>query len=203
VNPAISAPIQVLKARSAYHLNFEHENLTPPDSQLIDRVTALEAEKAALQDPSSSKKSSTNTPTTGAPASEDTKSLSRLRADLAEALRSKGALQTRLKTAEDELARLRTKTASDTRSLRDLTAAERTLSRKLRDRDDELRQKNKLVADVQDELAVLNLQLNLAEQERKRAKDETKVLVDRWMKKMGEEAEEMNLANEPSLAKNR
>lgn len=50
---------------------------------------------------------------------------------------------------------------------------------------------------------MLNLQLNLAEQERKRAKDETKVLVDRWMKKMGEEAEEMNLANEPSLAKNR
>lgn len=70
------------------------------------------------------------------------------------------------------------------------------MSRKLRDREDELRQKNKLVADVQDELAVLNLQLTVAEQERKKAKDEVKVLVDRWMKRMGEEAERMNVANE-------
>jgi len=74
---------------------------------------------------------------------------------------------------------------------------------RLRDRDDELRQKNKLVADVQDELAVLNLQLDVAERERARAKEETKQLVDRWMRKMGEEADEMNLANEPEMKRNR
>jgi predicted secreted protein len=57
------------------------------------------------------------------------------------------------------------------------------------------------VADVQDELAVLNMELTVAERERKRAQDETKVLVDRWMKRMGQEAEDMNNANEPGLAR--
>jgi hypothetical protein len=56
---------------------------------------------------------------------------------------------------------------------------------------------------VQDELAVLNLQLDVAERDRKRAQDETKVLVDRWMKRVGQEAEAMNMANEPGLARNR
>ena len=123
--------------------------------------------------------------------------------DLAEALRSNGQLQSRLQAAEDELARLRTKTASDDRSVRTLAAERRTLAMRLRDRDDELRQKTKLVADVQDELAVLNLQLNVAERERTRAQEETRQLVDRWMRKMGQEADAMNLANEPDLARNR
>lgn len=75
------------------------------------------------------------------------------------------------------------------------------MTRKLRDRDDELQQKKKLVADVQDELAVLNMELTVAERERKRAKDETKVLVDRWMKRVGQEADAMNNANEPGVAR--
>lgn len=184
--------------------------ITTPDSQLIDRVTALEAEKAAFHDsqpsqqqPSTSRQppSSTPPPQPSYEASPDTKSVSRLRIDLAEALRQKGALQTRLRTAEDELARLRSQTSADGRALRALEAERKTLTRKLRDRDDELREKKKLVADVQDELAVLNMELTVAERERKRAQDETKVLVDRWMKRMGQEAEEMNNANEPSLAR--
>jgi chromosome segregation ATPase len=179
----------------------------PTDSQLIDRVTTLEAEKAALLEGNSSRKASTSSPnpqTPNVPTTEDTKPIARLRVDLAEALRAKGSLQTRLKTAEEELARLRSKTASDARALRDLAASEKVLSRKLRDREDELRQKNKLVADVQDELAVLNLQLNVAEQERKHAQDENMALVARWVKKMEEEAQRMNLANEgPSRARKR
>jgi chromosome segregation ATPase len=156
-----------------------------------------------LQDANSSRKPSTTT-CAAAPVAEDTKSTARLRVDLAEALRAKGSLQTRLKTAEEEVARLRAKTALDARTLRDLAASDKLLSRKLRDREDELRQKNKLVADVQDELAVLNLQLNVAEQERKHAQDENKALVERWVQKMEEEAQQMNLANEgPSRARKR
>lgn len=189
-------------------LSVRTNHSTPSDSQLIDRVTALEAEKAALQDSQPPQRPTARQPPSGTPSpqpaddsSTDTKPVSRLRKDLAEALRQKGQLQSRLKTAEDELARLRNQTSADSRALRSLEAERKMLSRKLRDRDDELREKKKLVADVQDELAVLNMELTVAERERKRAQDETKVLVDRWMKRMGQEAEDMNNANEPSLAR--
>lgn len=187
--------------------NTFSKELVAAYSQLIDRVTTLEAEKAASEEGTVPRKTSTASPnpqTFNVPAAEDTKSIARLRVDLAEALRAKGSLQIRLNTAEEELARLRAKVSSDARTLRDLAASEKLLSRKLRDREDELRQKNKLVADVQDELAVLNLQLNVAEQERKHAQDENKALVARWVKKMEEEAQQMNLANEgPSRPRKR
>lgn len=50
--------------------------------------------------------------------------------------------------------------------------------------------------DVQDEMITLNLQLSVAEKERDKVKQENKDLVDRWMRRMGQEAEAMNLANE-------
>ncbi|KAH8910002.1 autophagy protein 16 [Coniochaeta sp. PMI_546] len=188
--------------------NAVDRDLIAAYSQLIDRVTALEAENAALQDSQPPQRPTARQPPSGTPSpqpaddsSTDTKPVSRLRKDLAEALRQKGQLQSRLKNAEDELARLRNQTSADSRALRSLEAERKMLSRKLRDRDDELREKKKLVADVQDELAVLNMELTVAERERKRAQDETKVLVDRWMKRMGQEAEDMNNANEPSLAR--
>jgi chromosome segregation ATPase len=171
-------------------------------SQLVDRVSALEAEKAALEatapaSPATGKQSTSPSATpTPSSAAE-----SRLRLDLAEALRSKGQLENRLRAADEELLRLRAKTSEDVRNLREIGSERRALAVRLRDRDDELRQKNKLVADVQDELAVLNLQLTVAERERDKAIEENKQLVDRWMRKMGQVAEAMNLANEPELAK--
>lgn len=56
---------------------------------------------------------------------------------------------------------------------------------------------------VQDEMIALNLQLSMAEKERDRVKQENKELIDRWMKRMGQEADAMNLANEPTLGKGR
>jgi hypothetical protein len=50
-------------------------------------------------------------------------------------------------------------------------------------------------------MITLNLHVNLAEQERDRVKKENKELVDRWMKRMAQEADAMNLANEPILGK--
>lgn len=52
--------------------------------------------------------------------------------------------------------------------------------------------------DVQDEMITLNLQMSLAEKERDKVKKENKELVDRWMKRMAQEADAMNLANEPA-----
>jgi hypothetical protein len=64
-----------------------------------------------------------------------------LRSDLAEALRSNGTLQARIKAAETELVKLRAKTKSDTKTIEDLTKERLVLVQKVRDRDEELRGK--------------------------------------------------------------
>lgn len=63
---------------------------------------------------------------------------------------------------------------------------------RLRDRDEELRGKAKLVEEVQDEMVTLNLQLNMAEEKAEMLKKENQELVDRWMARMGKEADAMN-----------
>ena len=50
-------------------------------------------------------------------------------------------------------------------------------------------------------MITLNLQMSMAEKERDKVKKENKELVDRWMKRMAQEADAMNLANEPPLDK--
>lgn len=49
--------------------------------------------------------------------------------------------------------------------------------------------------DFQDEMATLNLQLNMAEEKSTRLQKENQDLVDRWMARMGQEAEAMNDAS--------
>lgn len=93
------------------------------------------------------------------------------------------------------------------------------LQLRLKDRDEELRGKAKLLdvgykalivwlyvhatdsfapQDFQDELASLNLQLNMAEEQSNRLQRENQELVDRWMARMGKEAEAMNEASKYS-----
>jgi hypothetical protein len=50
-------------------------------------------------------------------------------------------------------------------------------------------------------MIMLNLQVSVAETERDRVRVENKELVDRWMKRMGQEADAMNIANEPLFEK--
>ncbi|KAL9944967.1 hypothetical protein D7B24_001419 [Verticillium nonalfalfae] len=164
-------------------------------SQLTDRVAALEAEKEALA-------ATTKLPAKGgakaaAPVDGADPVAAQLRFDLAEALRSKGSLQSRAKKAEDELVELRNKTKTDTHELRALTSEKAALVTKLRDREHEIKEKRKLIEDVQDEMITLNLQVAMAEKERDKVKRENKELIDRWMKRMAQEADAMNLANEP------
>lgn len=167
----------------------------------------LEAEKAVLQAqsegaavPASTRADVSSARTSPAAAggdNDDSPIVARLRLELAEALRAKGQFQHRLQAAEEELARLRSKAASDSKALRELTAERRALTVKLRDREEELLAKSKLVADVQDELAVLNMELGMAEKRCAEKEAENKQLVERFMKRVGQEAEAMNLANEP------
>jgi hypothetical protein len=52
-------------------------------------------------------------------------------------------------------------------------------------------------------MITLNLQVAVAEKERDKVKLENKELVDRWMKRMAQEADAMNRANEPIFEKTR
>jgi len=158
-------------------------------TKLADRTATLEAGKAII--------SSTEALSTFKAPSKFTEGTgdAQLKVNLAEALRSKGQLQTRLKTAEEELDKLKAKTATDNRLIRDLTAERNNLALKFKDRDEELKGKAKLIEDVQDEMISLNLQLNMAEQRSKKLQQENKDLVDRWMARMGKEADAMNEAS--------
>lgn len=47
--------------------------------------------------------------------------------------------------------------------------------------------------DVHDETVSLTLQLNMAEEQSRKLQSENKELVDRWMARMGQEADAMNV----------
>ncbi len=122
-------------------------------SQLADRLSALEAEKALWQKTSTTTKPSPSTEklASGKPTSAtDTAgsadpTIAQLRLELAEALRSKGQLQGRLKAAQDELKTLRSGTQGSAKRINELTAERNALKAKLKDRNEELAGKNKML----------------------------------------------------------
>ncbi|KAM0722586.1 hypothetical protein Q7P37_002027 [Cladosporium fusiforme] len=175
--------------------------------QYIDAYTAL-ADRTASQlssQPTASMPSSPNPqasirgrtstptkePTTSSPA-PTTDLLSALRADLTSTQKARTALQTQLSTLTTQLSSLSTQQRASQAQITALSKQKLDAERKLRDRDEELRGKSKLVEQAQDEMVALGLQLNLAEQRSEKLESENKELVERWMKRMGEEAEKVN-----------
>lgn len=111
-------------------------------SQMADRISALEAEKAALQ----ARVPGPKDDTTAAPTTNlDDPGLAQLRLELTEALRSKGVAEARLRTAEEELDKLRVRTKKETKTITALDTERAGLTTKLKDRDHELREKRKLL----------------------------------------------------------
>ncbi|KAI1106931.1 autophagy protein 16 [Jackrogersella minutella] len=186
-----------------------NKDLVDACSQLADRVAALEAEKAVWQSSSGKRLPSSEKPATGKTTAmaETTNSsdpsVARLKLDLAEALRSKGQLQSRLKAAEDELQKLRSKTKVDTKRISDLAIERNSLMSKLKDRNEELVGKNKMLKDIQDENLTLNIQLDVTEQKAAKLTADNKDLVKRWMERMKHEADAMNMENEAPSSKTR
>ncbi len=78
-----------------------------------------------------------------APATDDT--FAPILLELAEAVRAKGQLQTRLKAAEKTRDELAIKTKADTVLIRSLQVGKAALATKVRDRDEELRGKTQLL----------------------------------------------------------
>ncbi|KAF9894593.1 hypothetical protein FE257_006481 [Aspergillus nanangensis] len=121
--------------------------------------------------------------------------LSIARADLSEAQRSRSELEEQLSRTNAELEKLRKRNTQDKRRIHILEGETTHLQLRLKDRDEELRGKAKLLDDFQDEMASLNLQLNMAEERSGKLQRENQELVDRWMARMGKEADAMNNAS--------
>ncbi|KAL1590257.1 hypothetical protein WHR41_01069 [Cladosporium halotolerans] len=175
----------------------------------IDAYTALADRQAQLSAPppasapaspnpqaqlSSSRESSRapNKPSDPSTAAATSDLLSTLRADLTSTQKARLALQNQLADLTAQLSALTLSQRTSAAQIAALTKGKLEAERKLRDRDEELRGKNKMVEQAQDEMVAQGLQMNLAEQRSERLERENRELVERWMKRMGEEAERVN-----------
>ncbi|KAL2800417.1 autophagy-related protein 16 [Aspergillus keveii] len=175
------------------------------NAAVYDAYTKLADRTAATTAPDNKNPSQNSTPST--PTTDSKKQLiltpgpspqdllTSTRADLAEAQRSRTELQERLARATTDLERLRKRSNYDGRKITSMEGEITHLQLRLKDREEELRGKAKLLEDFQDELATLNLQLNMAEARTDRLQKENQELVDRWMARMGKEADAMNNAS--------
>ena len=119
-------------------------------------------------------------------------------------------METKLQSVTEELKKLKIQSSLDRKRISELTKEKAILTTGLRDRDEELKGKTKLlevgyyksvqddvplmspVQDVHDETVSLTLQLNMADEQAQKLQRENKELVDRWMARMGQEADAMN-----------
>lgn len=122
-------------------------------------------------------------------------------------------MQAQLQSLNEEVAELRAQSQVDKKRIRELGAEKTNLVKRMRDLDEELKGKAKLLEvccayafqlfsstdiflqHIHDETISLELQLNMAEAQSRKLKQENKELIDRWMARMGEEAEAMNKAS--------
>ena len=187
------------------------------DTQLANRVAGLDSPaksqivpiESSTADPRSRKPGVSNF----VPPASSEEHLTRARHDLSEAQRSKSVMQSRLDNKSVELQTLKLQAQHDIRRIKELNSEKATLSVRMKDQDEELKGKAKLLEviqprrtissidcakyrqDVHDENLSLTLQLNMAEERSQKLHAENKELIDRWMKRMGKEAEDMNKAS--------
>ena len=122
----------------------------------------------------------------------DSPSIAALRQEFMNVQAERAKLSSQLELVQAELESLKASTKDDRKEITRLTRISAQVQVRLRDRDEELRGKAKLLGNVQDENATLNLELKQADEKAKRLRKENQDLVDRWMKRKGEEAERMN-----------
>ncbi|MCJ1376954.1 hypothetical protein MMC17_000044 [Xylographa soralifera] len=162
-------------------------------TRLADRAASLSTTQSPDL-PESEKKEKPGRITASTPVTVDI-SATQVRQNLAEAQRNRAELETRIVAITGELEKLQLKSIVESRRINELTAEKSNLVKKLRDRDEELRGKSKLLEDVHDETLSLTIELNMAEDTKKKLKLENQELVDRWMARKGQEADAMNTAS--------
>ncbi|KAI6810917.1 hypothetical protein KC332_g8135 [Hortaea werneckii] len=180
-----------------------HKRYIDAYTKLADRTALLEANPSAAvassstptptgrtrTDPSIDPKGG-NHPGSDAPPSNDL--LAGLRTDLASTQRARATLQAQVEELTASISALQTQNQASSAQIAHLSRQKADVERKLRDRDEELKGKGRLVEQAQDEMVALGLQLNVAEEQKDKLTRENQELVDRWMKRMGEEAERVN-----------
>ena len=174
-------------------------SLRHADTKLADKIGSLQAQAGEAQ-PVSSPRASPNLgeknpkqiskQITIGKSSID--AASKIRQELSEAQRSRGILEAKLQSTTDELQKLKIASNLESQRVSDLNRERDQLVRRVKDRDEEIRGKTKLLDDVHDENLSLTLQLNMADERSQKLETENKQLVERWMKRMGEEADQMN-----------
>lgn len=121
--------------------------------------------------------------------------LAKIRRDLSEAQRSKGAMELEIQGLAEEIQRLRAQSKLERKRINELALERTNLATRMRDQDEELKVKAKLLEHIHDETVSLTLELNMAEEQSRKLEQENKELIDRWMARMGEEADAMNNAS--------
>ncbi|EON64136.1 hypothetical protein W97_03366 [Coniosporium apollinis CBS 100218] len=196
-----SASLDLRDAREKAQITYTNAYTKLADRTAAAEARAAQAPSALSSSPVPASAARPSTPLRGKSSprgkQEDSTSspddaLSRIRADLASTQRSRAELQAKLAPLTTELETLKKQSTLSDRRIAELTREKIMLERKLRDRYDETKGKSKLVEEVQDEMVSLNLQLNMAEQRAEKLEGENRELVERWMVRMGKEAEEMN-----------
>ena len=140
-------------------------------------------------------------PSTDKATASQTPSIS-LREDLTAANHTIHSLKSQIASLQSQISTLTSQSSTDStksQTLQDrikrLEADKGSTARKLRDRESELKEKARLVENVQDEMLGLEMQINVAEEKAKALKRENGELVERWMKRIGDEADQMNLGS--------
>ena len=111
---------------------------------MADRISAMEAERSTLEAQVTTSDVGATKGQTSVPNANNA-GIAQLRLELAESLRSKGVTEARLRIAEEELDKLRSRAKSDSKSIRDLTVERSTILTRMKDREHELRGKKKLL----------------------------------------------------------
>jgi len=189
--------LAALEARDA--AEKANQNIYDAYTKLADRTAqlSLPAAPPVPQEPPVSPPPSlvgrftTKSPSPAPPAERS--SAAALRQEFTKAQAERAKLASQLESVTAELETLKAASKVDRKEINRLTKLSTQVQVRLRDRDEELRGKAKLLEDVQDENATLNLELKQADEKAKRLKRENQELVDRWMKSKGEEAERMNV----------
>ncbi|KAK4504857.1 hypothetical protein PRZ48_002820 [Zasmidium cellare] len=177
-----SAALDVRDAREKAHKPY-----IDAYTKLADRTASLPT-ASPIPPSTASPKPTPAKPSTPTP----TDDLTTLRTDLATTQRARMHLQSRLQTLQTTHSTLLTTHTTTLTTLSTLQKQLQTLERRLKDKEAEIKGKASLVENAQDEMVALQLQLNMAEQKREEVERENEMLVERWMRRVGEEAERVN-----------
>ncbi|KAJ4366725.1 autophagy protein 16, interacts with Atg12p-Atg5p [Ascochyta clinopodiicola] len=196
MSTALAEYLSALDARDARER--AHEVYIHAYTKLADRTAAQALQNASTSTDDHKTSTSDRTGTArlkGSPAPPDTPSsaaLVQLRSELAATQKTRSSLEAELSSLSTSLATLQTSDAQQKQRIAQLEKHRAQLERRGKDRQEELKGKGRFVEEVQDEMVALNLQLNMAEQEKDRLKKENDELTRRWVSKMEEEASRMN-----------